>query len=63
MKKLYCIICKKYKKLKNLKYHASYRKHWFLLLFAASVKMKIKKKKIKEESIEILKILGLIRNI
>ena len=49
--------------LKILKYHIFWKKkHYFSLLFVASAKMKIKKYLKKEKSIEILKILGLIKN-
>ena len=56
MKKLYCIICGKYRKFEK-----PFR---FFLLVAVSARVKMKKKKkIEEESTEILKILGLINNI
>ena len=48
--------------LKNLKYHTSWKKHQFFLLFAVTVKMKMKIFK-EEESIEISKIIGKIYNI
>ena len=42
MKKIYCVICGKYRKLKNLKYQ-TFSKKQFLLLFAISVNMNGKK--------------------
>ena len=53
MKKLYCVICSKYRKFKKPK---------ITYLLAASKKMK-DEQIIKGESIEILKILVLINNI
>ena len=50
-------------KLKNLKHHTSQKRRQFFLLFAVSVKMKKKKIFKEEESIEILDIPGLIKNI
>ena len=47
--------------LKTLKYKFSI-KHWFILLFVKSVAVKIKNIYKEEESIEILKIIGLINN-
>ena len=46
---------------KNLEYHTSSKKHQFFLLLAVKVKTKMKKIFKEEESIEILKILGLIK--
>ena len=48
--------------LKSLKYSSS-KNHQFLLLFAVSGKMKMKKFKEEEESIEILEIIYLIKNV
>ena len=63
MKKSYCVICGKYRKFKNPK--ISYILEKTLILYIIFNKCKNKDKKIfkKEESIEILKILGLIENI
>ena len=62
MKKLYCVICGKYRKFENPK--ISYIVEKTLVLSIISSKCKNKNRKIfKEESIEILKILGLIENI
>ena len=63
MKKLFCIICGKYRSFeKREKNKLLRKKHYFFPLFAVSVK--IKKKIFKEEeSFEILKILGLFENI
>ena len=62
MKKLYCVICGKYRKFENPK--ISYILEKTLVLSIISSKCKNKDRKIfKEESIEILKILGLIENI
>ena len=54
MKKLYCVICGKYRKFENPK-----------MSYISYSKCKIEDEKIlkEEESIEILKILGLIENI
>ena len=43
IKKLYWVICGKYRNLKNLKYHTSQKKRQFFLLFAVSARMKMKK--------------------
>ena len=63
MKKLHCVICNKYRKFEKLKISYLLGKHQFFLLFALSVKMKMKKKIKDEESNEMLKNLGLINNI
>ena len=42
MKKLYCVICSKYRKFEKLWYHTSLKKHQFFLLFAVSASMKMK---------------------
>ena len=62
MKKLYCVICGKYRKFENPK--ISFILEKTLVLSIISSRCKNKNRKIfKEESIEILKILGLIENI
>ena len=52
MRKIYCTTCKIYKEFKKLKNHIFVIKHNFVLEFVI----------MEEESIEILKILGLISN-
>ena len=63
MKKLYCIICGKYRKFEKPK--ISYLLEKALVLYIILSKCKNEDEKIftEEESIEILKILGLINNI
>ena len=63
MKKIYCIICGKYRKFEKPKVRYIFKKKQCFLLFAVSVRMKIKKyiKKKYWVSIEILKIIGLIK--
>ena len=63
MKNLYCIICGKYRKFEKSK--ISYLLEKILVLSIICSKCKNGDEKIlrKEESIEILKILGLIENI
>ena len=56
MIKIYCIVCDKCRKFKNVE------KHQVFLLFTISVVINIKKVK-EDESIKMLKILGLIINI
>ena len=62
MKKIYCIICAKYRKIEKLK--ISYLLEKILVLSVICSKCKNKDEKIfkEEESIELLKILGLIEN-
>ena len=63
-KKLYCVILfvVSIENLKNLKDH-TLKKHYFFLLFAVSVKVKMKIIIFKEEEwVEKLKMLGLINN-
>ena len=43
MKKLYCVICSKYRKFESLKYHKFQKKNQVFLIFEVSVKMKMKK--------------------
>ena len=62
MKKVFCVIFfVSIKNLKNLKYHTFSKKHYFFLLFVVSARMQMKIFK-EEESIEILKNVGLIEN-
>ena len=63
MRKIYQDICGKCINIKILEYHISLKKYQLFLLFGASAKIKIKKYLKKEESIEILNILSLIKNI
>ena len=58
---MYCNVCNKCKKLKETKISYIFKKHYVLLLFTLSVLMNMKKT-FNEESIETLKILGLINN-
>ena len=44
MKKEYCSICDKYRKLKNPKMVSIFEKTYFILLFAVTVKIKVKMK-------------------
>ena len=62
MKKLYCVICGKYRKFEKPK--ISYILEKTLVLFVICSKCKSEDEKIlkEEESIEILKIFGLIEN-
>ena len=43
MKKYIALFVVSIENLKNLKYHTSYKKRYFFLLFAVSVKIKMKK--------------------
>ena len=63
MKKLYCVICGKYRKFEKPK--TSYILEKTLVLSIICSKCKIEDEKLfkEEESIELLKILGLIENI
>ena len=61
MKKIHCVVCNKYRKFRNPKLSYIFKKNYCLLLFA--VGNKDQKKFKEEESIEILKISGLIKNI
>ena len=63
MKKLYCVICGKYKEFE--KHKTSYLLQWTLVLSIIRCKCKNEDEKLfkEEESIVILQILGLIENI
>ena len=63
MKKLYCVICCKYRKFKNPKLSYIFEKSLVLSIIYSKCKNEDKKMFKDEESIEILKILGLIENI
>ena len=43
MKKLYCVICGKYRKFEKPKISYVFEKHEFFLLLAVSARMKMKK--------------------
>ena len=62
MKKLYCIICGIYRKLEKPKISYSLEKSLVLSIISSKCKNEDEKIFKKEESIEILNILGLIDN-
>ena len=63
MKKLYCAICGKYRKSKNPKILYIFGKTLVLSIICSKCKNEDEKIFKEEESIEILKILGLVENI
>ena len=63
MKKLYCVICGKYRKSKNPKIPYILEKTLILCIICSKCKNEDEKIFKEEESIDILKILGLIENI
>ena len=63
MKKLYCIICGKYRKFEKPKISHLLEKTLVLSIICSKCKNEDEKIFKEEESIEILKILGLINNI
>ena len=63
MKKLYCIICSKYRKFEKSKISYLLEKTLVLSIICSKCKNEDEKIFKEEESIEILKILGLIENI
>ena len=63
MKNLYCIICGKYRKFEKSKISYLLQKTLVLSIICSKCKNGDEKILRKEESIEILKILGLIENI
>ena len=63
MKKLYCIICGKYRKFEKSKISYLLEKRLVLFIICGQCKNEDEKIFKEEESIEILKILGLINNI
>ena len=63
MKKLYCVICSKCRILKNPKISYIFEKTLVLSIICSKCKMEDEKILKEEESIEILKILGLFKNI
>ena len=62
MKKLYCVIFGQYRKSKNLKIYI-FEKRLVLSIICSKCENEDEKIFEKEESIEILKIIGLIKNI
>ena len=64
MTKLYCVFCSKYRMFgkPNVSYILE-KKYYLFLLFVVNVKNEDEKMFKKEEAIEILKILGLIKNL
>ena len=63
MKKLYCVICGKYRKFEKPKISYILEKTLILSIICSKCKNEDEKIFKEEESIEILKILGLIENI
>ena len=63
MKKLYCIICGKYRKYKNTKISYIFEKTLVLCIIYSKCKNEGKRILKEKESLEILKSLGLFRNI
>ena len=63
MKKLYCVICSKYRKFEKPKISYLLEKTLVLSIICSKCKNEDEKIFKEEESIEILKILGLINNI
>ena len=63
MRKLYCVICGKYRKFKKPKLSYLIEKTLVLSIICSKYKNEDEKLFKEEQSIEILKILGLIKNI
>ena len=63
MKKIYCVICSKYRNFEKPKISYVLEKKLVLPIICSKCKNKDEKLLKEEESIEILKILGLIKNI
>ena len=63
MKKIYCVILGKYRKLKNAKVSYMFEKTLVLSIICSKREDEGEKIFNKEESNEILKILGLIKNV
>ena len=63
MKKLYCVICRKYRKFEKPKISYLLEKTLVLSITYSKCKNEDEKLSKEEESIEILKIFGLIQNI
>ena len=63
MTKIYCLICSKYRKFEKLRLSYLFEKTLFLSIICSKCKTEPEKIFKEEESIEILKIIGLINNI
>ena len=63
MQKLYCVICGQYTKFKNSKISNILKKTLVILIICSKSKNEDEKIFKEEESIEILKCLGLVENI
>ena len=63
MKKLCCVVCGKYRKFKNPKISYIFERTLVLSNICSNCKNESEKTSTEEESIEILKILGLFKNI
>ena len=63
MQKLYCVICGQYTKFKNPKISNILKKTLVILIICSKSKNEDEKIFKEEESIEILKFLGLVENI
>ena len=63
MEKLECVICVSIENLKILKYHTFWKKSLVLSIIVSKCEAKDEKIFKEEESIEVLKIFGLIENI
>ena len=63
MKKLYCVICRKYRKFEKPKISYRLEKTLVLSITYSECKNEDEKLSKEEESIEMLKILGIIQNI
>ena len=63
MKKLCCVVCGKYRKFKNPKISYIFERTLVLSNICSNFKNESEKTSKEEESIEILKILGLFKNI
>ena len=62
MKKLYCVICGKYRKIEKPKMPYFFEKKTFVLSIICNISINQEWRFKEEEPIEILKILGLISN-
>ena len=63
MKKLYCVICSRYRKFEKPKISYILEQTLVLSIVCSKCKNEVEKIFKEEESIEILKVLGLIENI
>ena len=62
MEKIYCVICNRYKKLKKPKMSYIFEKTLVLYMICSNFENEDEKKFKEEESIQILKILVLLKN-